>query len=236
MGHRLLVNKEQSMLMLSKQLNSQLFVQLEPFFESRSKAQNYTKEASLVSCLFFEMSIDSRVSSAQIQKAVKSLVAYAEKKKKATEDEGKTLFTDEDENVWLVITTKTMSPQLSLKPQRVSVLLFTKLLPIADPFHVYIQTPRPPHRRPTNQSYLSHNQRSTKNIQGPLSKKWNQLYLSRRGHLQIKGQVGSIRSKKAASRGLWTISSGRESYPSPTKTIGQSIFQEKEVRLSLLAC
>jgi hypothetical protein len=75
------------------------------------------------------MSIDSRVSSAQIQKAVKSLVAYADKTKAATQEEGKTLFADEDENVWLVITTKTMSPQLSLKPQRVYVFIYVCLVP-----------------------------------------------------------------------------------------------------------
>jgi hypothetical protein len=75
------------------------------------------------------MSIDSRVSSTQIQKAVKSLVAYADKTKAATQEAGKVLFADEDENVWLVITTKTMSPQLSLMPQRVYVFIYVCLVP-----------------------------------------------------------------------------------------------------------
>jgi len=67
------------------------------------------------------MSIDDRVSIAQIRKAVKSLSIYAANKKKEIKESGKVLFDDEDENVWLVVTTKTMSPSLTLKPQRMSV-------------------------------------------------------------------------------------------------------------------
>ena len=69
------------------------------------------------------MSIDDRVSISQIQKAVKSLSTYAASKKKEIQEGGKVLFDDEDENVWLVVTTKTMSPTLTLKPQRMSVLV-----------------------------------------------------------------------------------------------------------------
>jgi hypothetical protein len=69
------------------------------------------------------MSIDDRVSVSQIQKAVKSLSTYAANKKKETQESGKVLFDDEDENVWLVVTTKTMSPSLTLKPQRMRVMV-----------------------------------------------------------------------------------------------------------------
>jgi hypothetical protein len=65
-----------------------------------------------------KMSVDDRVSTSQIQKAVKSLLVHSQKKKKETVQEGKTLFADEDENMWLVVTTKTMHPSLTLKPQR----------------------------------------------------------------------------------------------------------------------
>ncbi|KAG8813566.1 hypothetical protein FRC17_001497 [Serendipita sp. 399] len=74
------------------------------------------------------MSVDDRVSTAQVQKAIKSLLSYSAKKKKETQEAGKTLFADEDENVWLVVTTKTMSPSLSFKPQRIPIAH-----PIVDP-------------------------------------------------------------------------------------------------------
>ncbi|KAG8813493.1 hypothetical protein FRC17_001550 [Serendipita sp. 399] len=74
------------------------------------------------------MSVDDRVSIAQVQKAIKSLLSYSAKKKKETQEAGKTLFADEDENVWLVVTTKTMSPSLSFKPQRIPIAH-----PIVDP-------------------------------------------------------------------------------------------------------
>ncbi|KAG8761833.1 hypothetical protein FRC15_008795, partial [Serendipita sp. 397] len=74
------------------------------------------------------MSLDDRVSTAQVQKAIKSLMAYSAKKKKETQEAGKTLFADEDENVWLVVTTKTMSPSLSFKPQQIPIAH-----PIVDP-------------------------------------------------------------------------------------------------------
>ncbi|KIM24721.1 hypothetical protein M408DRAFT_10855 [Serendipita vermifera MAFF 305830] len=74
------------------------------------------------------MSIDERVSVSQIQKAVKSLSSYAASKKKEIQESGKVLFDDEDENVWLVVTTKTMSPSLTLKPQRIPLAH-----PIVDP-------------------------------------------------------------------------------------------------------
>lgn len=75
------------------------------------------------------MSLDDRVSTAQVQKAIKSLMSYAAKKKQDTIDEGKTLFAENDEeNVWLVVTTKVMHPQLTFKPQRIPLAY-----PLVDP-------------------------------------------------------------------------------------------------------
>lgn len=66
----------------------------------------------------------SRVSPAQVQKAVNALVNYSQKKKEEAQEDGKTLFADDEENFWLVVTTKTMpGGKLSLKPQRMSVLV-----------------------------------------------------------------------------------------------------------------
>lgn len=73
------------------------------------------------------MSGETRVSTPQIQKAVNALLSFSQKKKKVAQEDGKTLFADDEENFWLVVTTKTMpGGKLSLKPQRMSV--FTDLL------------------------------------------------------------------------------------------------------------
>ena len=72
--------------------------------------------------LELKMALDDRVSTSQVQKALKSLMSYAAKKKQETIDEGKTLFAENDEeNVWLVVATKIMHPQVTLKPQRMQV-------------------------------------------------------------------------------------------------------------------
>ena len=57
--------------------------------------------------------VDGHVSVAQAEKAVKALSAYAVKARAEKED---TELIVKDENVWLVVATKSINPQKKLKP------------------------------------------------------------------------------------------------------------------------
>ena len=65
--------------------------------------------------------IDSHVSKSQVERAVKALSGYI-RKSRAEEDERFLLGAKED-FVWLVVATKKMSPQDSLKPTKMWVAL-----------------------------------------------------------------------------------------------------------------
>lgn len=64
--------------------------------------------------------IDGHVSPVQAEKAVNALSAYAVKARAQKED---TELIVKEENVWLVVSTKSINPEKKLKPIKMYVLL-----------------------------------------------------------------------------------------------------------------
>lgn len=64
------------------------------------------------------------VETAQLKKAVHALLKHSKSKQEAAKEDGKTLFADEEESLWLVVSLKTMQPSstIKLKPHKMYVL------------------------------------------------------------------------------------------------------------------
>jgi hypothetical protein len=157
--------------------------------------------------------IDSHVSTSQCAKAIDALLKHATKVARRKEEHE--LLPGREENVWLVLSVKKVTPEKKLKAHKMycnillhcphyqhftdevrNILCLSMILSVNE-----TQPARAPHRRPAHDPRLPHHQRPPKRVQGPPRETQRQICEPRRRYREAQGQVQDVRGAADAHKG-----------------------------------